>query len=70
MQATAQMRRLLGDAVERLTESNLTSYTTALDFAFEEFRKVSCPMKVKFFYLLFKSIKAHDLHHVPCTPHG
>ncbi|KAK6622585.1 hypothetical protein RUM43_008427 [Polyplax serrata] len=39
MQATAQMRRLLGDAVERLTESNLTSYTTALDFAFEEFRK-------------------------------
>ncbi|KAL0274489.1 UNVERIFIED_CONTAM: hypothetical protein PYX00_006895 [Menopon gallinae] len=39
IQATAQIRRLLSDAVERLTESNLTSYTAALDFAFDAFRK-------------------------------
>lgn len=42
VQATAQNRRLLSDAVERLTESNLTSYTAALDFAFEAFRRVCC----------------------------
>lgn len=40
MQATAQVRRLLSDAVERLNESNLTSYTAALDFAFDAFKKV------------------------------
>ena len=39
--ATSQNKRVLIDAVDRLQESNLTSYETALDFAFNAFERVS-----------------------------
>jgi len=35
----------MSDAVERLTESNFTSYAAALDFAFTAFREVLITMK-------------------------
>ena len=39
--ATSQNKRILLDAVDRLHESNLTSYETALEFAYEAFQRVS-----------------------------
>ncbi|XP_071440117.1 voltage-dependent calcium channel subunit alpha-2/delta-2-like isoform X2 [Hetaerina americana] len=39
VQATSYHKGLLYDAVDQLQEGNLTSYATALEFAFEAFRK-------------------------------
>lgn len=38
--ATSQNKRVLLDAVDRLHESNLTSYETALEFAYDAFQRV------------------------------
>lgn len=39
--ATSQNKRVLLDAVDRLHESNLTSYETALEFAYDAFQRFS-----------------------------
>jgi von Willebrand factor type A domain len=39
VQATGHHKRLLFDAVDQLQEGNFTSYATALEFAYESFRR-------------------------------